>query len=155
MKRKTLFAVLFFFFGVLLFTRLDFMVNSSLYNFGLEFSENWYVEYTALYTLYYQLLIFCLLLYAKDLKLFSLMEVFVFTATQDLFFYGLWQGSFPSIEWSWTTFYMVLGSWTTNHQLLLSLSGNLIAFVVIFRRRIAMQFYKLKKPSNLLLKHDL
>jgi len=40
MKRKNLFAILLFFFGVLLFTRVDFLVNESLYHYGLHFNEN-------------------------------------------------------------------------------------------------------------------
>jgi len=149
MKREKLLAVIIFLFGILLFTRLDFLVNWSLYNYGLQFHENWYVEYSTLYALCYQFLIFSLLLYTKDLKLFSFMEVFVLTATQDLIYYGLWQGTFPKIEWSWTIYYKILGSWTTNHQVLLSISANLLASIAILRRRINMQFFKLKKPTPL------
>jgi hypothetical protein len=59
------------------------------------------------------------------------MEVFVLTATQDLVYFGLWQGSFPRIEWLWTPFYWIFGSWTTTHQILLSFSANLLSLLII------------------------
>lgn len=84
MKRENLIAILLFFTGVLLFTRIDFFVNSSLYNYGLKFNENWYVEYLNLYALCYQLLILSLLAYTRSLKLFISMETFILTSTQDI-----------------------------------------------------------------------
>jgi hypothetical protein len=131
MKRENLLAVLLFFFGVLLFTRVDFFVNASLYNYGLKFNENWYGEYLILYALCYQFLILLLLVYTRNLKLFVFMEVFVLTSTQDLAYFGLWQGAFPKIEWSWTTFYRIFGTWTTTHQILLSFSANLLSSLAI------------------------
>ena len=138
MKRENLFAVLLFFTGVLLFTRVDFFVNASLYNYGLQFNENWYGEYLILYALCYQFLILSLLVYTRNLKLFVFMEVFVLTSTQDLVFFGLWQGAFPKIEWWWTPFYRIFGSWTMTHQILLSFSANLLSSLVI----IAIYFAK-------------
>ena len=126
MKRENIFAILLFFFGILLFTRIDFFVNSSLYNFGLQFNENWYGEYTTLYTLCYQLLILSLFVYTRNLKFFAFMETFVLTSTQDLVYFGLWQGAFPQSEWSWMPFYRIFGTWTTVNQILLSFSANLI-----------------------------
>jgi len=132
MKRTTIFAILFFFFGVLLFTRIDFFVNSSLYNYGLRFSENWYSEYTTLYMLCYQFLILSLLVYTRNLKLLVFMEIFVLTSTQDLIYFSLWQGTFPQVDWSWMPFYRIFGTWTTTHQILLSFSANLLAGLSLF-----------------------
>ena len=131
MKRENIFAILLFFFGVLLFTRIDFFVNASLYNHGLQFNENWYAEYTTLYTLCYQFLILSLFVYTKNLKFFVFMEIFVLTSTQDLVYFGLWQGAFPQIEWSWMPFYRIFGTWTTTHQILLSFSANLLVWLAI------------------------
>jgi len=47
-KRWLLLAVSLFFLTVVLFTRLDFLVNKSLYDYGLKFDEGWYVEYSLL-----------------------------------------------------------------------------------------------------------
>jgi hypothetical protein len=131
MKKENIFGLLLFFLGVLLFTRVDFFVNASLYNFGLQFSENWYGEYTALYTLCYQLLILSLAVYTRNLKLLVFMEIFVLTCTQDLVYFGLWQGAFPQIDWSWMPFYRIFGTWTTTHQILLSFSANLLVSLAI------------------------
>lgn len=159
MKRKNLFAVLLFFFGVLLFTRIDFFVNASLYNYGLKFNENWYAEYTTLYTLCYQLLILSLFVYTRNLKLFVFMEIFVLTSTQDLVYFGLWQGAFPQIEWSWMPFYRIFGTWTTTHQIMLSSSANLLVWLAIIllplrkqRQRVAAElppdsFMKKSQPK--------
>ena len=143
MKRRNILAVLLFFLGVLLFTRIDFLINNSLYNYGLNFSENWYFEYTSLYALCYQLLILSLFVYSRSLKLLASMEVFALTSTQDLVYFGLWQGSFPTIEWSWMLFYRIFGSWTTVHQILLSFSANLSASLAVILLPLMKQSPKL------------
>jgi hypothetical protein len=139
MERKNLVAILLFFLGVLLFTRLDFFVNASLYNYGLQFSENWYGEYLVLYGLCYQFLILSLLVYTKSPRLLVFMEVFVLTSTQDIVYFGLWQGAFPNIEWSWTVFCRIFGSWTTMQQVLLSFSSNLLSSLAIIGLPLAKQ----------------
>jgi hypothetical protein len=150
MKRENLLAILVFLMGVLLFTRIDFFVNSSLYNYGLQFNENWYAEYVNLYMLCYQLLILSLFVYTRNLKLLAFMEVFVLTSTQDLVYFGLWHGAFPKVEWSWMPFYRIFGSWTTANQVLLSFSANLLAclalvlFPLVKQRR---RFSKVKSDS--------
>jgi hypothetical protein len=127
MKRRLLFGVLLFFVTVMLLTRLDFLVNKSLYDYGLKYDEGWYIEYSLLYALLYQAVILILALYTKSLRLVAFTEVFVLTSTQDLVYFGLWQGGFPSIQWAWTPFFHLFGTWTTTDQLLLSFSAN--AFV--------------------------
>lgn len=139
MKRENLIAILLFFTGVLLFTRIDFFVNSSLYNYGLKFNENWYVEYLNLYALCYQLLILSLLAYTRSLKLFISMETFILTSTQDIVYFSLWQGTFPKTEWTWTPFYKIIGNWTTTHQITLSLSANLLFSLAIILHTLAKQ----------------
>ena len=145
MKRKSVVAIVLFVVGVLLFTRIDFIINKSLYSYGLQFSQNWYIEYTGLYVLCYQLLILSLFVYSRNFKLLLLMEVFVLTSTQDLVYFGLWQGAFPTTEWSWMPFFNFFGSWTTAHQLFLSISLNSLAAVAVFaltlmRRRFSSAF---------------
>ena len=112
-----------FSFSVLLLTRLDFLINNILYNFGLIFSEGWYQEYAVLYFLAYQLIVFILLAYTRNLKLFAFFQVFVLTSTQDLVYFGLWEGSFPSHEWVWIVYYRIFGFWNTTSQILLSISS--------------------------------
>jgi len=129
---RKLVAIGLFSFSVLLLTRLDFIINNVLYNFGLNFSETWHQEYSILYFLAYQLVIFTLLAYTKSLKLFTFFQVFILTSTQDLVYFGLWEGSFPSHEWTWMTYYRFFGFWDTTSQILLSVS-SLSSVMVLFR----------------------
>lgn len=120
---RNLVAIGIFSFSVLLLTRLDFLINNIFYNFGLIFSEGWYQEYTVLYFLAYQLVVFILLAYTRNLKLFAFFQVFVLTSTQDLVYFGLWEGSFPTHEWVWIVYYRIFGFWNTTSQILLSISS--------------------------------
>ena len=129
---RNLVAIGIFSFSVLLLTRLDFLINNILYNFGLSFSEAWYQEYTILYFLAYQLVVFILLAYTKNLKLFAFFQVFLLTSTQDLVYFGLWKGSFPSHEWVWMVYYRIFGFWNTTSQILLSLF-SLSSSMILFR----------------------
>jgi hypothetical protein len=123
LSTQNLAAIGIFSLSVLLLTRLDFLVNNILYSFGLTFSETWYQEYGALYFLAYQLVIFALLAYTRNLKLFAFFQVFVLTSTQDLVYFGLWEGSFPLHEWVWMVYYRIFGFWNTTSQILLSASS--------------------------------
>jgi len=129
---RNLVAIGIFSFSVLLLTRLDFLINNILYNFGLTFSEAWYQEYIVLYFLAYQLVVFILLAYTRNLKLFAFFQVFVLTSTQDLVYFGLWEGSFPSHEWVWMVYYRILGFWNTASQILLSIS-SLSSIMILFQ----------------------
>jgi len=129
---RNLAAIGIFSFSVLLLTRLDFLINNILYNFGLSFSEAWYQEYAVLYFLAYQLVVFILLAYTRNLKLFAFFQVFVLTSTQDLVYFGIWEGSFPSHEWVWMVYYRIFGFWNTASQILLSIS-SLSSIIILFR----------------------
>lgn len=120
---RNLVSVLTFSLSVLLLTRLDYLVNNILYGFGLSFSKDWYNEYVILYSLAYQLVIFVLFAYTKNLKLLALFECFVLTCTQDLIYFGLWEMSFSSGNWDWIIFNDLLGFWNTQSQILLSVSS--------------------------------
>ena len=129
---QNLAAIVIFSFFVLLLTRLDFLINNIFYSFGLIFSEGWYQEYTILYFLAYQLAIFVLLAYTRNLKLFLFFEVFILTSTQDLVYFGFWQGSFPSHEWVWMLQYRIFWFWNTTTQFFLSTSS--IALITLLFR---------------------
>lgn len=115
----------------ILLTRLDFLVNGILYKHGLRFSEAWYLEYGLLYGLTYQLVIICLSLWNRSLRLFFALEILVLCSVQDLFFYGLWVGSFPQSQWSWMVHYKLFGSWNTTNQVALSLVALGLAFITL------------------------
>jgi len=129
---RNLAAIGIFSFSVLLLTRLDFLINNILYNFGLSFSEAWYQEYAVLYFLAYQLVVFILLAYTRNLKLFAFFQVFVLTSTQDLVYFGIWEGSFPAHEWVWIVYYQIFGFWNTASQIVLSIS-SLSSIMILFQ----------------------
>ena len=114
-----------------LLTRFDFLVNGTLYKHGLRFSEAWYSQYRLLYGLTYQLVIVCLSLWNRSLRLFLALEILVLCSVQDLFFYGLWAGSFPSSQWSWMVYYKLFGFWNTANQLALSFVALGSAFTTL------------------------
>ena len=128
---RNLSAIGIFCIAVLLLTRLDYLINNTLYSFGLSYSEAWYQEYVILYFLAYQLVIFTLLAYTRNLKLFVLFQAFVLTSTQDLVYFGLWEGSFPAHEWVWMTQYKLFGFWNTATQILVSFS-SLSVILILF-----------------------
>ena len=136
---RNLVAIVAFSFVVLLLTRLDFLINNILYDFGLIFSEGWYQEYSVLYFLSYQLVVFILLAYTRNLKLFVFFEVFVLTCTQDLVYFGLWGGSFPTQEWVWMIQYSIFGFWNTTSQVLLSFSS--LSSILILSRVARIQVW--------------
>lgn len=136
---RNLVAIVAFSFVVLLLTRLDFLINNILYDFGLIFSEGWYQEYSVLYFLSYQLVVFLLLVYTRNLKLFVFFEVFVLTCTQDLVYFGFWEGSFPKHEWVWMVQYKFFGFWNTTNQVLLSFSS--LSSILILSRIARIQVW--------------
>jgi hypothetical protein len=141
---RNLAAIVAFSFSVLLLTRLDFLVNNILYDFNLSFSEGWYHEYSILYFLAYQLVVFVLLAYTRNMKLFTFFEVFVLTSTQDLVYFGLWQGSFPAHEWVWMPYYRIFGFWNTTNQILLSISS--LALILVFSRTARLRLLMQRIP---------
>ncbi|MGD2065913.1 MAG: hypothetical protein PVI43_01925 [Candidatus Bathyarchaeota archaeon] len=128
---RNLAAIGIFCFAVLLLTRLDYLINNVLYSFGLSYSELWHQEYGIIYSLAYQLVIFTLLLYTRNLKLFVLFQAFVLTSTQDLVYFALWESSFPASDWVWMNQYSLFGFWNTATQILLSL-GSLSIILILF-----------------------
>ena len=124
MNKISWLAILFFFAGVLLLTRIDYLVHDILYDYGLIFSYVWADEYWLLYSLSYHLLIIILFLWTKNKYFFLAAEVFVLTATPDLIFFGVWKGSFPTIDWWWMSFHNLFGFWSTFDQIFLSIMAN-------------------------------
>jgi hypothetical protein len=129
-------AITIFGISVLLLTKLDFLINNVLYGFGLTFSEGWYTEYQILYALAYQLIVFVLYAYTRNLKLLVFFEVFVLTSSQDLVYFGLWETNFPATAWTWIIHYRIFGFWNTTNQVLLSVTC--LAFTsLLFRVEIS------------------
>jgi hypothetical protein len=131
-------AAIFFAISVLLFTGLDFLVNSTLYGFGLQFNDGWYSPYTLLYSLLYQIIIVCLGFYCKSWRFLIVAESFVLSGTQDIVYFALWNhGVFPVDAWSWIMASRIGITWTTQLQFVWSavaLSVGVLAAYFLPRR---------------------
>lgn len=125
-------ALILFLFAVLILTKLDFLVNETLYEYGLQFSYGWYQEYVLQYALIYQLILLLLYLWTQDWKSIFVLEGFVLSSGQDLIFFIVWNRGFPQGQWTWTIFHQVFGFWNTNTQILLTVSLTFASFILTF-----------------------
>ena len=127
MHRGVVLGVVLFFVAVVLLEGKGYIIHHDLYEHGLRYSESWAGKDNLLKIALYQFVIFTLLVIHKSWRVWVLTEVFWCTCTQDLLFYLIWnQGVFPAGNWSWLSFYSILGHWTTLDQSILSISS--IAF---------------------------
>lgn len=118
---KTLLFLFLFFMAVFLLTYADWVVNGLLYQFGLRFDAVWYERYSLGYTLLWQFTVCLLAVAFKSWRLFVFMEAFVLSSTQDLIYFGVWNGGvFPVGDWTWMPLYNVLGFYNTGFQIVLS-----------------------------------
>jgi hypothetical protein len=118
--------------GILLLTKLDFIINSTFYSYGLKFSMDWYWQYSVVYFVLLQCFAVGSFLLAHRRELLILAEAFVLSGTQDLVYFGVWNGGvFPPGQWNWTPYYWMFGSWTTAHQVALSVSSLIVAGSII------------------------
>lgn len=124
-QQRILIASVVFVAAVLLFTGLDYLINSIFYFHGLQYSDNWYWPYTVMYTALYQIVIACLTLYTKSWRLLLVAEAFVLSGCQDLVYFGLWNlGAFPVDSWNWLIVSRVFNIyWSTTMQFVVSLSA--------------------------------
>jgi hypothetical protein len=119
--KKWIIGLIAFFCLVLIYTRMDYLINHDLYSYGLTFSDNWFLTNQVTYILLYQSAILILYMYHRSVRLTILFEAFVVTSTQDLVYFGLWNnGVFPTNEWTWTIYYFLIGVWNTTTQFLTS-----------------------------------
>jgi hypothetical protein len=124
-QQRIVIASIVFVVAVLLFTGLDYLINSIFYFHGLQYSDSWYWPYTVMYTALYQIVIVCLTLYTKSWRLLLVTEAFSLSGCQDLVYFGLWNlGVFPAGSWDWLIISNVLNiQWLTWMQLVVSLSA--------------------------------
>jgi len=136
--------------GILLLTKLDHIVNSTLYGFGLQFSMDWYWQYSVAYLFLLQGLVLLAYLFSRSRELLLFAEAFVLSGTQDLVYFGIWNGGdFPSGQWSWTPYFQLFGSWTNLHQVLLSAACLMGASLVIFLHLRKAGAKELERPVDM------
>jgi hypothetical protein len=129
-------AVLIGLFFVLM-SRIDFLVHSTLYNYGLVFSYEWANVYWLIYGLVFVAfsLVVAFVYYLGSQKklankkvalaLFTSINVLSICGLQDVLFYVLWAGSLPpsNMVWWWSLWRLVFGTWNSQMQLTLTASA--------------------------------
>lgn len=115
-------------------SRIDFLVHSTLYNYGLFFSYEWANVYWLIYGLVFVAfslaVAFVYYLGSKKtltnkkiaLALFTSINVLSICGLQDVLFYVLWAGSLPpnTLVWWWSLWTLVFGTWNSQMQVTLT-----------------------------------
>jgi hypothetical protein len=116
-QQRLLLSTILFIAVVLIFTRIDYLIHSELYESGLVYNDSWFWTSQILYFAMYQAAIIMLYLYSRSKRLLIIFEAFVLTGGQDFVFFGIWNaGVFPdpSLIWTWTVAYHLFGfPWNT------------------------------------------
>lgn len=120
-----------------LMSKIDFIVHGTLYDYGLQFSFEWAIDYWIVYTVAFVVFsVIVSLMYwlgskktMKDLKfslaLLATVNILMMSGLQDVMFYILWAGGLPpnDVVWWWVPWFYIVGTWTTPMQILLTLAG--------------------------------
>jgi len=130
---------------VLVYTRMDFLIHSELYAYGLQFNQKWFGTNQIIYFFMFQLAIVVCTYIAQNWKFLIFTEAFVLSATQDLIFFTWNSFNYPVGDWTWMPFYSWFGAWTTVHQLVFSISVLAITLTAL---RMAPQLYVLLKTPK-------
>lgn len=129
-KKAILLVVLILLFFCLM-SRMDYVVNSTLYSYGLRFSYDWAWEYWITYNaifVAFALVVSCAYWFGshktrRDMK-FSialLMTIVLFTVggLQDVMFFVFWAGGLPpsNVAWWWAPWINLMGTWNSLIQI--------------------------------------
>jgi hypothetical protein len=124
-----LLSLLIFGFFVLM-SRIDYIVNATLYEFGLRFSYVWandyWITYNAIFVMFAVMIAVVYWIGSKktrsDLKvsaaLFVTVNLLTLGGLQDIMFFLLWGGGLPSINvvWWWAPWTIITGTWNSMIQ---------------------------------------
>jgi hypothetical protein len=128
-EKAILLAILVLLFFCLM-SRMDYVVNSTLYDYGLRFSYDWAGEYWVTYNaifVAFALAVSCAYWFGshktrRDMK-FSialLVTIVLFTlgGLQDVMFFVLWGGGLPpsNVVWWWVPWTNLIGTWNSAIQ---------------------------------------
>jgi len=121
--------LVFLFFSLM--SRIDFIVHTTLYNYGLQFSYQWANEYWIVYSaVFFNFSLLIGFMYwlgsnknKRDRKisiaLTTSMNLLAVAGTADIMVFVLWVGRLPpeNVMWWWAPWYNIFGVWTTSMQL--------------------------------------
>jgi hypothetical protein len=118
-------------------SRIDYIVHSTLYNYGLVFSYDWANTYWLTYSLVFFAfgLSMAFSYYMGSQRtfqskkiafaIFASINVLALCGFQDMLFFVLWSGSLPSgtLVWWWSMWSYVFGTWNSQMQIALTSLG--------------------------------
>lgn len=150
LKYVAMALLIFSFFCVM--SRIDFVVHSTLCDYGLQFSYEWALEYWVLYPATFVIFAsaagFMFWLGSRktlrDLKISAAIVatviILMIGGLQDVMFFVFWAGGLPSADvvWWWTPWRHILGSWSSVSQIastLLALSATILLWTQTIRKR--------------------
>jgi hypothetical protein len=143
LKGAAVALLIFLYFGLM--SRIDFIVNSTLYEHGLQFSYAWALDYWTVYTAVFVLFSATIsMMYwlgssktARDLKLalgiLVTVVVLMLSGLQDVMFFVLWKGGLPpnNVVWWWVPWVHIFGTWTSLTQIVAT-TTTLVALAAVW-----------------------
>ena len=152
------------FFGIM--SRIDFLVNSTLYEYGLVFSYEWANIYWLTYGLVY--VIFSLVIAfvywfgspktTGDKKIVAALlisiNVLALCGLQDVLFFVLWAEGLPpnNLNWWWSMWTSVFGTWNSQMQVTLTTIAfgiSLLSWVLALHQKKKTGNYPLQPKYSL------
>lgn len=147
-------------------SKIDYIVHGTLYQYGLQFSFEWAIDYWIVYTVaFVAFSIIVSLMYwlgskktMKDLKfsiaLIATVNILMISGLQDVMFYILWAGGLPpnNIIWWWAPGYNIIGTWTTAMQILSTTIGiaiTVLLWILLIRKPIITMSDDTRRLCNL------
>jgi hypothetical protein len=119
MNKKSIIILIFFTLIILIGTGYDYLINSTLYKYGLQFNMGWWHTDQVLNLCFYEIVIIILLYFYCDIRFLFLSEAFVLSSGQDIIYFFVWNKLvFPSGDWWWMSNYTLFGTWRTWVQII-------------------------------------
>jgi hypothetical protein len=148
-----------------LMSKIDYIVHGTLYQYGLQFSFEWAIDYWIVYTVaFVAFSITVSLMYwlgskktTRDLKfsiaLLVTVNILMISGLQDIMFYILWAGGLPpnNIIWWWIPWYNIVGTWTTSMQILstsIGIATTILLWILLIHKPITTTSYDPKPLCN-------
>ena len=139
---------LFFFF----MSRIDYIVNGTLYSYRIKFSYDWadsyWLTYNAVFVVFAAMVAVTYWLGSKKthcdqkigVALFATVSMLALGGLQDVMFFLVWGGGLPpsNVSWWWTPWISILGTWNSLTQLALTFSTLCISaatWIMVLKRK--------------------
>jgi hypothetical protein len=144
-----LFFILLFFF---LMSRVDFIVNSTLYKYGLTFSYDWanayWIAFDALFAAFSAMAAYVYWFGSSKTKcdkkivvaLLVTINALALGGLEDVLYFTFWGGGLPAdnVVWWWSQWHGIFGTWNSTMQVELivgTIGFSVVAWVLAFHQK--------------------